>query len=132
MCTENVGLPKAAWNDKTKAFVKTFMEKFKADAPGAAMESYDGLYLLADAIRRTGGTDPKGMIHALETTDWVGTRGKYSFSTDKNPAWHYHQFMEAPLTLIQYSEQNQSPNDAPILWPREFATAKEIYLRPPA
>ncbi|HEY6434011.1 MAG TPA: ABC transporter substrate-binding protein [Acetobacteraceae bacterium] len=132
LCTENVGLPKAAWNDKTKAFVKTFTDKFKAEAPGSAMESYDGLYLLVDAIQRSGGTSPEGMIKALETTSWVGARGKYSFSTDKNPAWHYHQFMEAPLTLIQYTEVNQSPSDAPILWPREFATAKETYVHPPS
>ncbi|HSU05618.1 MAG TPA: ABC transporter substrate-binding protein, partial [Acetobacteraceae bacterium] len=93
VCTENVGLPKAAWNDKTKAFVKSFQDKFKAEAPGAAMESYDGLFLLVDAIQRSGGTGAEGMIKALETTSWIGTRGKYSFSTEKTPPWHYHQFM---------------------------------------
>jgi branched-chain amino acid transport system substrate-binding protein len=130
LCTENVGLPKSAWNDKTKAFVKAFKEKYKADPPGAAMESYDALYLLADAMRRAGGTDAAGIIKALESTSWVGTRGKYSFATDRTPAWHYHQFMQAPLTLIQYNEVNQSPNDAPILWPRTFATVPQVYLRP--
>ncbi|MGH7155945.1 MAG: ABC transporter substrate-binding protein, partial [Acetobacteraceae bacterium] len=108
VCSENVGLPKAAWNDKTKALVKTFQERFKAEAPGSAMESYDALYLLVDAIRRSGGTAAPGIIKALETTDMVGARGKYSFSTDTNPPWHHHQFMQAPLTLIQYTEVNQS------------------------
>ncbi len=132
LCTENVGLPKSAWNDKTKAFAKLFNDKFKTSPPGAVMEAYDGLYLLADAIQRAGGTDAKGIIHALETTSWVGTRGKYSFSTSHDPAWHYHQFLEAPLTLIQYNQENQSPDDAPIIWPSEFATVKETYIRPPA
>jgi branched-chain amino acid transport system substrate-binding protein len=132
LCTENVGLPKAAWNDKTNAFAKAFTDKFKTSPPGAVMEAYDGLYLLADAIQRAGGTDANGIIHALETTSYVGTRGKYAFSTSHDPAWHYHQFLEAPLTLIQYSQENQSLDDAPIIWPSEFATVKETYIRPPA
>jgi branched-chain amino acid transport system substrate-binding protein len=132
LCTENVGLPKAAWNDKTKAFAKAFADKFKTSPPGAVMEAYDGLYLLADAIQRAGGTDAKGIIHALETTSYFGTRGQYSFSTSHDPAWHYHQFLEAPLTLIEYSQENQPLDDAPIIWPRKFATVKETYIRPPA
>ncbi len=130
LVTENVGLPQSGWSDKTKAFVKAFTDKYKAEPPGAVMESYDGLYLLADAIKSSGGTSADGIIHALETTSYSGVRGKYSFSTDKDPAWHYHQFMEAPLTLIQFNKLNQTVSDAPILWPRKFATVQEIYLTP--
>ena len=130
LVTENVGLPQDGWNDKTRAFVKAFTAKYKAEPPGAVMESYDGLYLLADAIKRAGSTNPEGIIHALETTNYIGVRGQYSFSTDKNPPWHYHQFMQAPLTLIQYNKINQTVNDAPILWPRKFATAGKLYMTP--
>lgn len=133
LVTENVGLPKAGWNDKTKAFVAAYKERSKgADPSGAVMESYDGAWLLFDAIKNAGGTDPKGIIHALETTGYVGTRGKYSFSTSRDPAWHFHQFLEAPLTIIQYAETNQSQADAPIVWPRKFATVSYLYKRPSA
>jgi len=131
VCTEDVGLPHEAWNDKTRAFTAAFKKKYNADATGAVMESYDGAWLLFDAIRQAGGTDPKAIIHALETTQWVGARGKYAFSTDKDVAWHYHQFMAAPLTLIQYSEPNQSLDAAPIIWPRALATVDYLY-KPPA
>jgi branched-chain amino acid transport system substrate-binding protein len=130
LCTENVGLPKSGWNDKTKAFVKTFTARFKASPPGSAMESYDAAWLLAEAIKASGGTAAKGIIHALETTSWVGTRGKYSFSTDRDPAWHYHQFMDAPLTIIQYDTFKQSADDALVLWPRKFATVPYTYKKP--
>ncbi|HEX5327176.1 MAG TPA: ABC transporter substrate-binding protein, partial [Acetobacteraceae bacterium] len=132
MCSENVGLPKSAWNDKTRAFVKDFEQKYKSEPPGAAMESYDAAWLLADAIKTAGSTDPKAIIHALETTSFVGTRGKYAFATDKEPAWHYHQFMEAPLTIFQYQVLKQSPTDAPILWPRKFADVPYTYKKPTA
>ncbi len=130
LVTENVGLPKAAWNDKTKAFVAAYKAKHNADPSGAVMESYDGAWLLFDAIRTAGSTDPKGIIHALENTSYVGVRGKYSFSTSKDPAWHYHQFLDAPLTLLQYPEVKQGQADAPIVWPRQFATVPYVYKKP--
>ena len=130
LVTENVGLPKAAWNDKTKAFVGKYHAKQNADPSGAVMESYDGAYLLFDAIKRAGGTEARGIIKALETTSYVGVRGKYSFSTDHEPAWHYHQFLEAPLTLLQYSEVKQGQAEAPIVWPKKYATVPYLYKKP--
>jgi branched-chain amino acid transport system substrate-binding protein len=130
LAAENVGLPKAAWNDKTKAFVAKYHAKYNADPSGAVMESYDGAGLLFDAIKRAGGTDAKGIIHALETTSYVGVRGKYSFSTSHEPPWHYHQFLEAPLTILQYDAVNQSQSDAPIVWPRKYATVPYTYKKP--
>jgi branched-chain amino acid transport system substrate-binding protein len=130
LVTENVGLPKNAWNDKTKAFVADYHKRYNAAPSGAVMESYDGAGLLFDAIQRAGSTDPKAIIHALETTNYVGVRGQYGFSTSHDPAWHYHQFLRAPLTLIQYSEVNQGQADAPIVWPRKFATVPYLYKKP--
>ncbi len=131
LLAENVGLPKASWNDKTKAFVAAYKARNNgADPSGAVMESYDGAYLLFDAIKRAGGTDPKGIIHALETTDYVGVRGKYDFSTSHEPAWHYHQFLGAPLTILQYDAVNQSQADAPIVWPKPYATVPYLYKKP--
>jgi branched-chain amino acid transport system substrate-binding protein len=131
LAAENVGLPKAAWTAKTKAFVAAYKERSKgADPSGAVMESYDGGWLLFDAIKRAGGTDGKAIIHALETTSYDGVRGQYSFSTSHEPAWHYHQFLNAPLTILQYDEVNQSQADAPIVWPRNFATVPYLYKKP--
>jgi len=130
LVTENVGLPKNAWNDKTKAFVTEYHKRHNADPSGAVMESYDGAGLLFDAIQRAGSTDPKAIIHALETTGYVGVRGQYGFGTSRDPAWHYHQFLKAPLTLIQYTDVSQGQADAPIVWPRKFATVPYLYKKP--
>jgi hypothetical protein len=85
---------------------------------------------LFDAIKRAGSTDAKAIIAALEKTSHVGVRGKYSFSTSHEPAWHFHQFLEAPLTILQYSEVKQGQADAPIVWPKEFATVPYVYKKP--
>ena len=128
--TENVGLPKNAWNDKTKAFVNKYQGMYKALPSGAVMESYDGAWLLFDAIKTSNSTDPKAIIHALETTNYTGVRGQYAFSTGKDPAWHYHQFLEAPLTILQYTEPKQAQSEAPVVWPKKFATVDYLYKKP--
>lgn len=130
LVTENVGLPKAAWNDKTKAFVDAYRKKHNADPSGAVMESYDGGWLLFDAIKTAGSTDGKAIIKALETTKYVGVRGPYSFSTEHEPAWHYHQFLGAPLSILQYTEVKQGQSEAPIVWPKKFATVPYTYKKP--
>lgn len=38
--------------------------------------------------------------------------------------------MRAPLTIIQYAEQNQPVAAAPILWPRALATVDYLYKPP--
>jgi len=130
LITEIVGLPKSAWNDTTKAFVAAFKKKYNEPASPQAIENYDAMLVLADAIDRAKSTDGKAIIAALEKTDIVLGRGRYTFSTSHSPDWAYHQFMGAAVALIQYDKVDQPAEDAPIVWPRDIADAKYTYLRP--
>jgi branched-chain amino acid transport system substrate-binding protein len=130
LVTEIVGLPKAAWNDKTKAFVAAYTKKYSHTPSPQAIENYDAMLVLIDAIARAKSTDGKALIAALEKTDIVLGRGRYTFSTSKQPDWAYHQFMNAPVALVQYSKVNQAAEDAPIVWPRDIADVKYTYLKP--
>jgi branched-chain amino acid transport system substrate-binding protein len=130
LVTEVVGLPKNAWNDHTKAFVEAFKKKYNQPASPQAIENYDAMLVLADAIKRAGSTDGKAIIAALEKTDIVLGRGRYTFSTSHEPDWAYHQFMTAPVALVQYDKVNQDAEDAPIIWPRDIADVKYTYMKP--
>ena len=130
LITEVPGLPKSGWNYKTRAFVAAFKQRFKSPPTPQAMESYDAEYVLVDAIRRAGNTNPRAIIHALEQTKWLGTRGTTTFATDRDLDWHYHQFVTAPVHLIQFDTVGQTPEDAPVIWPRNVSTVKSMYLRP--
>ena len=130
LVTEIVGLPKAADNDVTKAFKAAFQKKFNAPASPQAIENYDAMLVLADAIKRAGSTDGKAIIAALEKTDIVLGRGRYTFSTSHEPDWAYHQFMSAPVALVQYDKVGQDADDAPIVWPRDIANVKYTYQKP--
>src|SRR2546428_810610 len=130
LVTELVGLPKNAWNDKTKAFVTAFKKKYNHAPSPQAIENYDAMLVLADAIARAKSTDGKAIIAALEKTDIVLGRGRYTFSTSREPDWAYHQFMNAPVALLQFDKANQDAEDAPIIWPRDIADVKYTYLKP--
>jgi branched-chain amino acid transport system substrate-binding protein len=130
LITEIVGLPKNAWNDKTKAFVAAFKKKYNQPASPQAIENYDAMWVLADAIERAQSTDGKAIIAALEKTNFLGGRGQYTFSTSHEPDWAYHQFMNAPVALVQYDKVDQDAEDAPIVWPREISDVKYTYLKP--
>jgi branched-chain amino acid transport system substrate-binding protein len=130
LVTEIVGLPKNAWNDKTKAFVAAYTKKYSHSPSPQAIENYDAMLVLADAIERAKSTDGKAIIAALEKTDVVLGRGRYTFSTSHQPDWAYHQFMNAPVALVQYDKVGQAAEDAPIIWPRDIADVKYMYLKP--
>jgi branched-chain amino acid transport system substrate-binding protein len=130
LVTEVPGLPKSGWNAKTRAFYANFKKRFNSPPTPQAMESYDAEYILVDAIRRAGSTDGKAIIAALEKTNWVGTRGRTTFATDHNPDWHYHQFVTAPVHLIEFDKVGETPDDAVVIWPRNVATTKTPYIKP--
>ncbi|TAM78222.1 hypothetical protein EPN44_01105 [bacterium] len=129
---ENVALPKTKLNSIAKRFVTAFQKQFKRPPTGTAMESYDCVGVLAAAIAQAKSTDHKAIISAMERLKYTGSRGTYAFSTSHEPAWAFHQFMAAPVMLIQYNKLNQSPDDAPILYPRDWATVDYLFAKPTA
>jgi len=67
-----------------KKFIADYKAKFKADPGPYSALSYDGMMLLADAIKRAGSADKKAVTAALKKTDkFPGLSGPVSF-TDKN------------------------------------------------
>ena len=71
--------PGVAVTPKTLPFVDAFQKKFGNFPSYAGYTSYDDVYMIVDAIKRAGGTDPDKMVDALEATDYVGTIGRVQF-----------------------------------------------------
>jgi branched-chain amino acid transport system substrate-binding protein len=122
----NVARPKSQWNDQAKRFVQEFQKRYNRPPTGVAMEAYDTLGVVVAGIEQAKSSDPKAVIKGLENIHYTGVNATYSFSTDKNPAWAYHQFMDVPFTVIQYTQMNQSPEEAAIVYPKQWATTDKI------
>ena len=97
-CTfRQVGLVPSLANDVTKAFEAEYRKHFDTFPESYALEAYDSLRLLADAINRAGSIDADAIISALEATDMQGALGRLYFpygSDDPVPSdlpdymWH--------------------------------------------
>ncbi|WP_458414908.1 ABC transporter substrate-binding protein [Schinkia sp. CFF1] len=65
---------------KVQEFVKKYKEKFGKDPDQFAAQAYDGLYLVAEAVKNAGSDDRDAVRDALAATkDFQGILGKMSF-----------------------------------------------------
>ncbi|HTW28470.1 MAG TPA: ABC transporter substrate-binding protein [Acetobacteraceae bacterium] len=69
-----------------KAFVAAFRAKYGHDPDQFAAQAYDTMGILAQAIDRAGGDDPKRIRDALMQTDYQGVMGPFRFTAHRDPA----------------------------------------------
>lgn len=122
----NIAMPTKQLNDKAKAFIAAFQKRYNRAPTGVAMEAYDTLGVVAAAVKKAGSDDRQAIIKALETVDYEGVNGHYTFSKEKEPKWAYHQWMDVPFMIIQYTAPNQAPADAAVVYPKNWATTSKI------
>lgn len=132
----NTIMPKVGpWQTTVGKKGRAFAEKYRAYSnrwPEAyAFEAYDAVLLAADAISRTQSLAPRDLIPALETTDIELAAGHYTFPYNSKhppngsdePAYLWHQWPNPPLFYLQYTEANQKPGEAAIIWPPQARTS---------
>ena len=124
------GLPGKPDTPLSRTFAKAYLEATNRPANAVAMEGYDGVMVIAEAIKAANATDPKKITEALRNVKWEGTRGTIYFSQKTSPDWMFQQWPEVPIFVIQYDQENQAPGDAQILWPKGQKTISENYLKP--
>ncbi|MFI5399579.1 MAG: ABC transporter substrate-binding protein [SAR324 cluster bacterium] len=122
----NIATPKSQWSDKAKGFVAAFQKRYDRAPTGVAMEAYDTLGVVVAAIQKAGSADRKDIVKGLEQVSYVGVNSTYSFPATKDPAWAYHQEIDVPFHIIQYTAVNQAPSDAAIVYPKKWATTDKL------
>ena len=134
---QRIGVPENLFNDTAKKFSATYKERTgKAAVESYAMEAYDSIAILAQAINEAGSTDGDAIVAALESIDHDGTLGRiyFPYGTGKDPSedgkgdeW-WHQWPDPALTVIQYQEEGQNSGDSPIVWPDAYKTGESVYV----
>ena len=126
----NVFSAKAKLSDVGSKFMANFNKAYNRAATSVTFGMYDAVYIMVDAIKRAGSTDGDKIADALETTKWDGASGTITFAMGPKeglPDYFYHQWKDVPLYVLQYTQANQSPDDAEIVWPSNLATAPIAY-----
>ncbi len=137
LCFMNrVGLPTALYTERTTAFEAAYVAATGKDAAESyAMEAYDSIMVIAQAIAEAGSTDGNAIVDALEAITYHGVLGTITFpiNTNNTPeqagveAKWWHQFPDPAITVVQYQEQGQSSTDAPVVYPPVYQTGAAVW-----
>jgi branched-chain amino acid transport system substrate-binding protein len=71
---------------RNEQFIKEYMPLMNQLPDQKSQAGYDDIYIIADAIKRAGGTDPNKIREALQKTDYQGLASRIAF--DKNHQAH--------------------------------------------
>ncbi|MFO1115457.1 MAG: ABC transporter substrate-binding protein [Beijerinckiaceae bacterium] len=113
--------PGVAVTPKTLPFVEAYQKKYGNFPSYAGYTSYDDVYMIADAIKRAGGTDPEKMVTAMEATNYVGTIGTIAFKPKGDPNPHALKTGKGFITglMLQWQDGKQVN-----MWPADVANGK--------
>jgi branched-chain amino acid transport system substrate-binding protein len=98
--------PKMPIPELGRKVAQAYTAKTKSDPGRLIFQSADSLFVLAEAIKAAGSTEPDAMIKALEAMHWEGTRGTISFSTEKS-GYKFHQWLDIPYVTFQVTAVKQ-------------------------
>jgi len=110
---------RAPLTDKTVPWWDNFVKLYNRAPVYTASGSYDAVYIYAEAIKRAGSTDTDAVIKALETTDYVGVRGRVQFD-------ELHEVKDGPGFVNELFVQWQPDGNRVVIWPKELANGKMI------
>jgi branched-chain amino acid transport system substrate-binding protein len=72
-----------------KAFVKAYQQEANARANFMAVSGYDGMHLIYEALKKTGGSaDGKTLVAAMKGMSWESPRGPMSIDRDSGDVVH--------------------------------------------
>lgn len=134
---QRIGVPESQFTEKGLAFAEVYKERTgKSDVESYAMEAYDSIAILAQAMNEAGTTDGDAIVTALENIRHEGTLGEiyFDYGLKKDPSedgkgdeW-WHQWPDPAITIIQYQEEGQASTDAAIVYPDAYKTADPIFV----
>ena len=109
---------------KTKVFAAAFKAKFGSEPAYTGYTAYDDVYIIADAIKRAGSTDPDKMVAELEKTDYVGTIGRVQFYGRDSQFTHGLKYGADNVSgmVFQWQDGKQVT-----VWPAKVADGKLKY-----
>lgn len=136
---ERVGTIPSQFNEQAQSLDARYRQDFGDVLVSFAMEAYDSVWLMADAMGRADTfSDPDAIVRALELADITLTQGRYYFEYGSHnpdlpadtPTYMWHQWPVPVVTVMQYFEQGQNALDAAVLYPPAHQTHGTSYFHP--
>ena len=134
---DRVGTVPSLYNDLAAELDRRYRADFGDILVSFAMEAYDSVWLMADAMQRAGTfTDAEAVVAALELADIELSQGRYTFEYGSHnpdlpadvPAYMWHQWPVPVVTVMQYFEEGQNGLDAAVVYPEFYQTHGTSYF----
>ncbi|HEX7389863.1 MAG TPA: ABC transporter substrate-binding protein [Acidiphilium sp.] len=122
--TQTAAAPGVALTPKTIPFTEAYTKRYGVTPSYDGYSTYDDVYIIADAVKRAGSTNPDKMVAALEKTDYIGTLGRVEFYGKDSPFTHAIKVGPEYVTGIALQWQDGKPV---CVWPRSICKAKLVF-----
>lgn len=114
--------PISTITNDTAAFQQTFQAKYGITASHYAMDGYDGVMILANAVNKAGSTNSDAVASALTTTNYTGPGGHVVFLSNHNPTVG-PGYLTGTIYQITVSNNNIHYN---IVWPSNASNSTAV------
>ncbi|MEK9565356.1 MAG: ABC transporter substrate-binding protein, partial [Deltaproteobacteria bacterium] len=114
-----IGVPETMYSESALKFARDYKAKTgKSGVESFALEAYDSIGILAQAINEAGSTNGDAIVSALENISYDGVLGRiyFPYGSKKDPSadgkgdeW-WHQWPDVAITMVQYQKEGEPSN----------------------
>ena len=132
-----IGVPETMYSESALKFARDYKAKTgKSGVESFALEAYDSIGILAQAINEAGSTNGDAIVSALENISYDGVLGRiyFPYGSKKDPSadgkgdeW-WHQWPDVAITMVQYQEEGEPSNTMTIVYPDAYKTGDPVYM----
>ena len=132
-----IGVPETMYNESALKMANDYKAQTgKTGVESYALEAYDSIGVIAQAINEAGSTNGDAIVEALENISHEGTLGRiyFPYGTKKDPSedgkgdeW-WHQWPDPAITMVQYQKEGEPSNTMTIVYPDVYKTGEAIYV----
>jgi len=132
-----IGVPETMYNESALKMANDYKAQTgKTGVESYALEAYDSIGVIAQAINEAGSTNGDAVVDALENISHEGTLGRiyFPYGTKKDPSadgkgdeW-WHQWPDPAITMVQYQKEGEPSNTMTIVYPDVYKTGDAIYV----
>jgi len=132
-----IGVPETMYSESALKFARDYKAKTgKSGVESFALEAYDSIGILAQAINEAGSTNGDAIVSALENISYDGVLGRiyFPYGSKKDPSadgkgdeW-WHQWPDVAITMVQYQTEGEPSNTMTIVYPDAYKTGEPEYI----
>ena len=132
-----IGVPETMYNERALKMANDYKAQTgKSGVESYALEAYDSIGVIAQAINEAGSTNGDAIVTALENISHDGALGRiyFPYGSKKDPSedgkgdeW-WHQWPDPAITMVQYQKEGEPSNTMTIVFPEVYKTGDPIYI----